>query len=136
MKKLICILLLVCMTTFAAADAVDLSGLSFDELMKLRDQVNAEIISRPEWKEVTVPAGTWIVGEDIPAGTYSISPTSSGGYITITNPNAKDYFSQQIMSEGIRDEEYAVAKIVLKDGYVVEVERGSLIFAPAKGLGF
>ena len=130
MKKLICILLLVCMTTFAAAETIDLSGLSFDELMALRDQLSAELISRPEWKEVVVPSGTWVVGKDIPVGEYSLSPGNGGGYIRIQR-NGRSYISQ-----GIRDESDAFGKVELKTGDVIEIERGSIVFAPPVGLGF
>ena len=55
----------------AAADPIDLSGLSFEQLVALRDQLNLAIWNSQEWKEVTVPAGVWKIGEDIPAGHWS-----------------------------------------------------------------
>lgn len=129
MKRFLSLLLiLVCITGIAAAE--DLSGLSFDELLALRSAVEHEIISRPEWKEVTVPSGTWYVGSDIPAGIYSISATSSGGYIRIRRNG------RLIISQGIRDDANKFGRIELVKGDTVEIERGSLIFAPAKGLGF
>ena len=134
MKKIALVVLLVCLVSFAAAE--DLSSLSFADLLALRSKIEMEIISRPEWKEVTVPSGTWIVGEDIPAGFYSILPTGTGGYITIKDPSQEKEYRQTIVSNGIRDQESAIGKIELKNGYIVEIERGSLIFAPAKGLGF
>lgn len=129
MKRFLSLLLiLVCITGFAAAE--DLSGLSFDELLALRSAVEREIISRPEWKKVTVPSGTWYVGSDIPAGTYSISATSAGGYIRVKRNG------RNIISQGIRDAAHKYGRVDLLDGDVVEIERGSLIFAPAEGLGF
>lgn len=58
----------------AAADPVDLSGMSFDDLVALRDQLNLAIWNCQEWQEVTVPAGVWKIGEDIPAGHWTIRP--------------------------------------------------------------
>lgn len=55
-----------------AADPVDLSALTFDELVALREQLNLAIWNSQEWQEVTVPAGTWEIGKDIPAGHWSI----------------------------------------------------------------
>ena len=128
MKKLICVLLLVCMMpVFAAAE---FSDLSFDELLELRTELEAEIISRPEWKEVTVPSGTWIVGEDIPVGSYSIHPTSKGAYFRLKRNGWTE------ISQGIRKENAAFGKIILQKNDVVEIEDGSLIFAPPEGLGF
>lgn len=131
MKKIICILLLlVCMTSFAVADSFDLSALSFDELMDLRIRLNSEIVSRPEWKEVTVPSGTWTVGKDIPAGEYSLLPGDEGGYIRLKRGG------KNIVSQGIRDQNDVYGKIELQDGDIVQIERGSIIFAPPIGLGF
>ena len=51
---------------------IDLSGMSYEELVELKDQINLAMWDCEEWQEVTVPQGTWIVGEDIPAGHWSI----------------------------------------------------------------
>ena len=56
MKKfLFSFIVLVLLITSAAADPVDLSGMSFDELVALRDQLNLAIWNSQEWQEVTVP---------------------------------------------------------------------------------
>ena len=73
MKRLFAFfLLLAILTSSAAADPIDLSGMSFDELVQLRDRLNIAIWNSQEWQEVTVPAGVWIIGQDIPAGHWSI----------------------------------------------------------------
>lgn len=73
MKRLFALLLAALMLAgSAAADPVDLSGLSFDQLVALRDQLNLAIWNSKEWQEVTVPAGVWVIGKDIPAGHWSI----------------------------------------------------------------
>ena len=61
MKRLIALIIaVVCMIPAAAlAAGTDLASLSFDELLALRAALESEIVSRPEWKEVNVPAGTW-----------------------------------------------------------------------------
>ena len=56
----------------AASADVDLSGMSYDELVALKDQINMAIWESEEWQEVTVPQGVWVVGEDIPAGKWTI----------------------------------------------------------------
>lgn len=66
----------------AAADLPDLSGLSFDELVQLRDQLNLAIWNSQDWQEVTVPAGVWQIGVDIPAGHWVIRPVPDT-YISI-----------------------------------------------------
>lgn len=131
MKKLLAIILVLCSIVAFASAETDLASMPFDELYALRHKVDAEIMSRPEWKEVTVPAGQWTVGEDIPAGTYSISPSGRGAYVRFI-----DAKGGLIDSHIIRSESNAIAKITLPVGYVVEVDDGVVIFAPPKGLGF
>ena len=73
MKRLLCILFVLLLLPVASmADLPDLSGLSFDELVQLREQINLVIWNSQEWQEVTVPIGLYIVGEDIPEGTWTI----------------------------------------------------------------
>lgn len=72
MKKVLCVLaVFLCILTTAAAE-VDLSGMSYDELVALKDQINKAIWESQEWQEVTVPQGVWQVGKDIPAGKWVI----------------------------------------------------------------
>ena len=73
MKRLfILILAALILAGSAAADSIDLSSMSYDELVALREQLNLAIWNCQEWQEVTVPEGTYIIGKDIPAGHWSI----------------------------------------------------------------
>ena len=54
------------------AESIDLSSLSFDELIAFRERINLAIWDTEEWQEVTVPTGTWEIGKDIPAGHWTI----------------------------------------------------------------
>lgn len=74
----------VLLISCAAADPVDLSGMSFDELVALRDQLNLAIWNSREWEAVTVPAGIWQVGRDIPAGHWDIFVESPAVYQTVS----------------------------------------------------
>jgi len=139
MKRLIsiiCILFLTFSSVSAEISEGDLNQLkqafdqaSYDELMVLYNFLTSYIMSRSEWKEVSVPAGTWIVGEDIPAGTYSIKSTSVSCVVDITDKD--DGF---ILYNGIFQNE-SIGKIELKDGYKIRLS-GSVIFAPPALLGF
>lgn len=53
-------------------EAINLDGMSYDELVTLKDQINLAIWNSAEWQEVTVPQGRWIVGQDIPAGKWTV----------------------------------------------------------------
>ena len=75
MKKIIS-LLMICvffLPVSVMADLPDISELSYVELVQLKDELNLAIWNSNEWKEVTVPAGVWIVGVDIPAGYWEIN---------------------------------------------------------------
>lgn len=130
MKKLIALVLvalsLIPMVAFAD---VDLSGMSFDELVSLNGKLLKEIVSRPEFKEVTVPTGNYTVGEDIPAGTYSLG-LASGTFGSMIQIN--DY--QGVYSVSSSDP--AVGKVALKDGDSIKITMGSMVFKPYVGLGF
>lgn len=134
MKKLLCVLLMVCLIPFAVLAETDLKSMSYDELIRLNQAVEREIMSRPEWKEVSVPGGVWRVGEDIPAGTYSIKTDKRSANFFVWK-RAKDDYSDGglVYNELIRkDEPYG--KVTLTDGMVVECD--AVIFAPPMTLGF
>lgn len=112
----------------ASADT-DLHAMSFDELLTLRSELDMEIITRQEWKEVIVPSGEYVVGEDIPEGTYSISFADSVASIVYKKPD--DY----IQSSFVLGRGESVNKITLPAGTTIRIEN-PVIFAPPKGLGF
>ena len=64
MKKLFCLFLIVCLIPVFAAAETDLSSMSYAELVELSQQITKEIMSRPDWKQVEVPAGVWNIGTD------------------------------------------------------------------------
>ena len=86
MNKVFSLLLavLLALVVPAAAEDIDLSGLSFDQLVVLREQLNLAIWNSQEWQEVTVPAGIWIIGEDIPAGHWSIRVAGQSDIILVS----------------------------------------------------
>lgn len=121
----------VCITVNAAASDVDLSNLSFAELLELQQKVNHALWSCDEWKEVDVPMGVWDVGKDIPAGRYELSP----------GPNVSKYDYPHVVyylcrTDGqpdkirgqynIKDGETLV--IELFDGNVLKIEDKNVIF--------
>lgn len=129
MKKLLCLLLVILIPVAAIAET-DLSSMTYDDLIALNRQIIAEIMNRPEWKEVTVPAGMWIIGQDIPEGYYSIRAT---GKIAITSSapegSQRDDFYHVLGADG------EVGKEFFKSGNIFKTSN-PVILAPPKGLGF
>lgn len=127
MKRIIAVfLVLCCVASGALADVF--GDFTYEELLILHHALDQEIMQRPEWKEVTVPAGDWIVGVDIPAGDYSIRPVKTG-YIRIRDTH-DDTFYNSMLKEG-----EIIGKMSLKEGYTVRLN-DAFIFSPAKGLDF
>ena len=63
MKKKLAIVLAGMMLSAGVAMAeVDLKSMSFDELVDLQSQILEEVVSREEFKCVSVPAGEYTVG--------------------------------------------------------------------------
>lgn len=137
MKKLLAItMILVCMATLATADSIDLSGMSFDELISLRNQLNEEIIGRPEWKEVTVPAGDWVVGQDIPAGVYGIRNDGKNSVNLSVWKNAiNDYSNHGLQYNELIKSGGEYGRIQLEEGWIVSIGY-PLVFTPPISLGF
>ena len=136
----------------AAADPVDLSGMSFDELIALRDQMNLAIWNSQEWQEVTVPAGIWRVGADIPAGHWSIRVAGDCDVILVSYFDKLDdaglsvgsgayLFYQTIATPGLSgfgEVNAETVDIEMQDGWFFKCD-GTVVFSPYAGkpdLGF
>ena len=148
MKKLSCLVLVFCLVmpciSAQAATASDFQAyietLPSEFLEAMIAMFNAELARRGEAtasaadasldKEVTVPIGVYVVGEDIPAGTYTIKSTGRYFYYSVYTDTGSPLAYGSILAEE------CVGKITLENGYTVEIEYSPVIFAPYKGLGF
>ena len=135
MKRIIAfVLVFVCVAVYAVADT--LSDLSFDELIALRGELNKEIMSRPEWKEVEVPAGTWTVGRDIPAGAYCVKIAGNGMVnVSVWKKAPKDYSNNGLVYNELISEGSPYGRMELQEGWIVEIGF-PVIFTPPISLGF
>ena len=150
MKKLLCILsalaIALSLAAPAAAENIDLTALTWDELLDLKARITMEQLARDEWQEVEVPQGVYVVGEDIPAGKWTIrckvgnylrfawgeSLDESGHDIDfyvvhdiahLTNPEYKYYESGD-------DVEYTFDAV---EGYYIVIEDAPATFTPFTG---
>ena len=134
--------------------AIDLTGMSFDELVALRDQIDMAIWGSQEWQEVTVPQGVYEVGKDIPEGHWTIKPVE-GAYSYVKwgdklDATGKDldwsgdlYFSENVTSAKYDYFKAATDKeqidIDAKAGQYIIIDSGKAVFTPYAGgtsLGF
>lgn len=135
MKKLLALsLILILALPAALADGVDLSSMSYDELTALRSQLEQEIMSRPEWKEVQVPPGRYVAGVDFPAGRYTGEMRKgNGAFMMVTlyeNEHAEAWQSTMYMLS----EDAPTVSLTIKNGMVLETVTGGLWLLPYRGL--
>ena len=140
MKKLLAVALVLCLLApFAVAEEMDLSELSFAELTALLHRIQAEMITRSEWKGVEVPIGCWRIGTDIPAGSYSIEIKDAKriGNVAIWGYAAQDYTTNGglIHNKLIGQKQGNIGRIELLEGWLLEVNY-PVILKPAQGLDF
>lgn len=87
MKRFIAwILLLVLVMPAAVAEAdFDFTGYSYDQLIDIREQLDAEIDTRPEAGARTLQPGQYAVGKDIAQGIYDLGFVPAEADDTYTN---------------------------------------------------
>lgn len=84
MKKLITIILILALLLPAAAlaDLPDISGLTLDELIQLREMVDEAILASSEYEQIELAPGFWKVGVSFPAGYWTVTP-ADGQYMNL-----------------------------------------------------
>lgn len=144
-KKFICIsMVLVLALTYSVAFAASsftvnggsLSDLSYEELLELKDAVEDAISEkRGESGAFQVSSGKYIVGEDIPAGTYSCE--CKGAYSSaILQVYESESSSWPVINE-VMAELYGssvIGKLELKDGNVLQIQGGTVDFMQYDGI--
>ena len=84
-------LLTLCLSVTAWAE-VNLSEMSDDEILAFASQLDAEIVSRGLEKSATLPKGTYIAGQELPAGSYIFTCLAKGsdwGSVTVKTDEGK-----------------------------------------------
>lgn len=138
----------------AQAEAIDLSSMTFNELVALKEQLNLAIWNSKEWQEVTVPQGVWQVGKDIPAGHWTIRTKAVNSRILVCTAldatgknvdydNTEFYYAVIVNNPSSQyfdaTSHNAEIDYDLKEGSYVIITLGSAIFSPYAGkpsLGF
>ena len=80
---------------------------------------------------VQIPTGTYIIGQDIPAGVYRFDMNKSAASVTYYN-SASDVFSDSKFVLNTRSKTYA--RLTLSDGGKLIIENASIILSYAKSL--
>ena len=128
MKKLFALILaLILVSSAAVAEGIDLSGLSFDELLELQQRVNEALWASDGWNHVKVPSGYFEIGSDIPAGRWTITTAEYCSFICFYHSLSDALADErsvyyQVIDEG---ESYSV---IIEDGMGVEID-GAVYFS-------
>ena len=74
-------LFLACLLILPAtlAEDIDLSSMTYDELVKLQKKVSKEMAGRPEQQGYNFPAGVYYSGCGVPDGLYILTSSYGGG---------------------------------------------------------
>ena len=141
MKKIISLFLVFVILSMPAAlaEEIDVKKYSYKQLELIEKAIRHEMMTRPEWKRVTVPVGIWKVGDDIPAGTYSIRATPEGITSVILWRRAQDDYSSNglILCESvIFDDTDLIGKVIFEEGNVLEISGSPVYLCPPASLEF
>lgn len=149
MKRVLLIVFVVAVLipSVCFCDSIDLSALTLEELSALRDRCQYEMMSRDNWKEVTVPIGVYKIGEDIPAGHWTMRAKKDSvmGFASITYCTALDqtgksadimntafWYTSTIAFEGSELVDKASDDLDLKEGYII-IEYAPVVFTRYEG---
>ena len=129
MRKTILVLAFIfCLSIqVSAEEKVDLSGLSLEELQALQSQVNQALWECDGWQEVEVPVGVYKVGEDIPAGRWTVS-RAYDKYTYLRVGNAYD--NGEVHSYTFTEDLETDSNITVDDGQYIEISHYPVIFTP------
>lgn len=149
MKKTVMFVLVLVLISSAAFATVDLSGLTFEELLVLQKQVQLAMMETDVWQEVTVPAGLYEIGVDIPAGHWTISNKGqsmvmvSWGDGLDEGASGVSFYDTYDMATLINSNgmfgtlgapEFVSWK--LTEGTYIDIDSGSVVFTPYTGTTF
>ncbi|MBQ1215214.1 MAG: hypothetical protein IIX88_02660 [Firmicutes bacterium] len=133
-KAILIVVMLIFVVSSACAEIPDISGLSSDELLSLIHEAEKILFSERLTEGVKVPPGVYVVGEDIPAGTYRIEITDGTGFYDIYDKPDGNY-----LYSGLSGSSYGVTelgKIILEDGNIVKFVNSTFVFYPYVGIIF
>ena len=83
-------------------------------------------------KPAAVYSGDYIIGEDIPEGSYTLT-SKEFSYIYIYDRKDSESYDASYECE---DPDYIIGKVPLKNGMRIQVNSSGMTFEPFKGLGF
>lgn len=129
MKKFLCLLVaLLLIGSIALAESIDLSAMTDDDLLALKDQVNQTLSDRGITREFVVTSGIYVGGSDIRPGRYTLTATSENGMVQVAigkdseSLNSNDgilYMDSDYINEGDDPKTFSLS---IADGNVLVIK--------------
>ena len=85
-------------------------------------------------KSAIVPQGKYIIGEDIPEGTYTITTDANRNWVYFRVYSDEDYTNEIFSTTPSVNN--PIGKIVLKKGMYIEIVRATMTFTVYTGIVF
>ena len=152
MKKVLAILAALALIGSAAVAEVDLSGLTNEELVGVIRNALDLLWKSEDWECVRVPQGTYKIGEEIPAGHWTISAAGNASVMLYLCTKLNDVgdvdFSGRVVTQAIKGQKNSsynsstdiyACDFDLKEGQYLIIKFGNVEFIPytsKAGLGF
>lgn len=129
--SLLAALVLACMPVVSLAE-FDLSDIPSDDLIALRGQILTELRFRGNLVSFDVPIGVYVVGEDFPAGDYSIKCAGDfGSFLTVYQSSDLDDI---VFYSAVYRDSSGIGKLTLAEGQCIEIMTEPLLFTTYTGL--
>ena len=133
MKKVFALVLVLTLLTVplyaAVATGVDLSGMTDEELTTLKQQLDTEMLDRGIVKTAILLPGEYIIGSDMPAGTYALSINSEDpGYGRYWLYADQEAFIKRVVDEAVLTVSGEMinsdgpVKVTLIDGQLLQIQ--------------
>lgn len=136
MKRLFALLVsltLLCAPALAEIDDVDLSSASLDEMIALRNLLNARILELSGARETVLAQGVYTVGTDIAAGVYRVvcGQNVESAFLYVYPANCASWYSfEHFYALGAFHACMDIGKLELSQGETLDIQGASLTLIP------
>ena len=133
------VFVLALVSVLSVSAQYDLSGFSYTDLQNIVAQAQKEMMTRPEFQSVEVPVGLYVVGREIPAGTWTLSRTGTRNPSVTTGTelsNQNEIMINLAYYSVWLNDDAPVQNITLEEGKYVQVERAAVVFSTPTGVSF
>ena len=128
-KRCIAVILIAMLMACAAyADEVSVMNMTLEDLLSLNKQIGQELEAYSTEREF--PEGMWVVGKDMPAGTYKIEAAESSDQAYVTQYTSEDVYVSGTALSIIPEWGNRKVWLNLQDGDKLQVEWGAVSLQP------